>query len=265
MSSAASPCGGMSILSMSGHGQAARATSCDSNPETVGCELAVEVLRSFGELRFRANGSSMLPAIWPGDTLHVSREGATEALPGEIVLFERGGRLVAHRVVEVRRPASGARSRKAGDRSEKLEARSQEQEQITNCGSLTPNPEPLIPILQQITNRKSQIANAVSRVPCPGSRVQLVTRGDSLGRNDPPISRHELLGRVVAIERGSRHLSPRRTSWQRIGAAILSRSEFCTRVVLGLRLAGLGIRAEQPEYGKRDRGLGTTLFTWRAF
>jgi len=76
-------------------------TACGSTPrETLGCELAAEVPRSWGRLRLRATGASMLPAVWPGDALYVCRRSATQALPGDIILFARQGRLVAHRVVE---------------------------------------------------------------------------------------------------------------------------------------------------------------------
>lgn len=65
----------------------------------VKCELAGEVLRSFGELRFAATGWSMLPAIWPGDILVVERVGGDHVRAGEVVLVGRDGRLCAHRVV----------------------------------------------------------------------------------------------------------------------------------------------------------------------
>jgi hypothetical protein len=65
----------------------------------VKCDLASEVLRSFGSLRFRATGWSMLPAIWPGDTLVVERVSRDQAQVGEVVLVGRDGRLCAHRVV----------------------------------------------------------------------------------------------------------------------------------------------------------------------
>jgi hypothetical protein len=68
--------------------------------ETLGCELAAEVLRSSGRLHLRATGASMLPVVWPGDILSVRNHDTAEALPGDIVLFAREGRLVAHRVVE---------------------------------------------------------------------------------------------------------------------------------------------------------------------
>jgi hypothetical protein len=53
--------------------------------------------------------------------------------------------------------------------------------------------------------------------------------------NDAPISAGELLGRVTAIERDGRRVNPRLTFWRKIGAAILSRSELCTRALLHLR------------------------------
>jgi len=63
------------------------------------CELAGEVLRSFGNLRFRATGWSMLPAVWPGDTLVVERVSHDQVDVGNVVLVGRYGRLCAHRVV----------------------------------------------------------------------------------------------------------------------------------------------------------------------
>ena len=144
-------------------------TACSTARETLGCELAAEVLRSSGRLRLRATGASMLPAVWPGDILSVRSHDAVEALPGDIVLFGREGRLVAHRVVE--------------------------------------------------------------RTLCL-DRIQWVTRGDSVGGNDAPVSSHELLGRVMAIERGSRRIVPRLTFWRRIASWVLCRSDFCIRVLL---------------------------------
>jgi hypothetical protein len=121
----------------------------------------------------------MLPTVWPGDVLSVRRHNVVEALPGDIVLFEREGRLVAHRVVE--------------------------------------------------------------RTICQ-DKMQWVTRGDSVGSNDAPVSCHELLGRVTAIERGSRRLTPHQSSASRLISWILCRSDFCTRLVLRLGKTGFGVR-----------------------
>ena len=65
------------------------------------CEIAGEVLRSFGSLRFAATGWSMLPAIWPGDTLVVDRISSEQVRVGDVVLIGRTGRLCAHRVTSI--------------------------------------------------------------------------------------------------------------------------------------------------------------------
>jgi hypothetical protein len=63
------------------------------------CDLAGEMLRSFGLARFPAVGWSMLPAIWPGDTLLVERVHADELHLGDILVVGRQGRLCAHRLI----------------------------------------------------------------------------------------------------------------------------------------------------------------------
>jgi DNA-directed RNA polymerase subunit H (RpoH/RPB5) len=74
-------------------------SSTDTLNSAVKCDLAIEVLRSFGELRFAATGWSMLPTIWPEDTLVVERVGHDQVHMGDIVLVGRGAKLRAHRVI----------------------------------------------------------------------------------------------------------------------------------------------------------------------
>ena len=62
-------------------------------------ELAAKTVRRFGELRLRVTGSSMLPAILPGDVLRIRNCRIDQAGPGDIVLFIRHRRLFAHRAI----------------------------------------------------------------------------------------------------------------------------------------------------------------------
>ena len=64
-----------------------------------GRSLAAEVVSSFGQVCLRVNGSSMLPSVWPGDTLTICRTDMATVRPGQIVLFRCNGWLLAHRVV----------------------------------------------------------------------------------------------------------------------------------------------------------------------
>jgi hypothetical protein len=73
------------------------------------CELVDDVLRSFGTVRLKVTGCSMLPSVWPGDTLIVRRRDAQEVAVGDILLYRRKESLIAHRVVS--EPDSLGRSR----------------------------------------------------------------------------------------------------------------------------------------------------------
>lgn len=77
----------------------ADSTAANAVAAAVKCDLAGEVLRSFGSVRFPAIGWSMLPAVWPGDTLMVERVGPDEVRIGDVVVVGRQGRLCAHRVI----------------------------------------------------------------------------------------------------------------------------------------------------------------------
>jgi signal peptidase I len=68
-------------------------------------ELAAASLRKTGALRLRVSGSSMLPAILPGDVLSIRQVSAAQAAAGDVVLFRREDRFFVHRVL--RREAGG--------------------------------------------------------------------------------------------------------------------------------------------------------------
>jgi signal peptidase len=138
---------------------------------TVGCQLIADLLRLYGSARVQVTGSSMLPYLFPGDTLIVQRQELQHVVPGDIVLFEQRDRLVTHRVV--------------------------------------------------------------------GGKFQedtpyLSTRGDSLSRNDSPVFADQLRGRVIAIVRGSVHISPQATLWGELTSVILRHSYFLKRCLLCL-------------------------------
>jgi signal peptidase len=67
--------------------------------DRVGCELVAGSLRAGHEVRVRVAGSSMVPALWPGDELRVVGRAAVPAM-GDLLLFVRDGRLCTHRLVD---------------------------------------------------------------------------------------------------------------------------------------------------------------------
>jgi signal peptidase I len=135
------------------------------------CGLASEIVRSFGKIRLRVLGTSMVPAILPGDLVSVRRVGLSEIAVGEIVLYSREDRLFVHRV-------------------------------ITHLNS--------------------------------DAELQLITRGDRLSYNDPPVSSSEFLGRVVSVEcsdgSGDRGIQSAEllSIWKKLFIRILRTSDFAT-------------------------------------
>ena len=67
--------------------------------DTAKCKLVADALRSGQQVKIRALGVSMMPAIWPGDVLIVEPAAVESLRVGEIVVFERYGRIFAHRLI----------------------------------------------------------------------------------------------------------------------------------------------------------------------
>ena len=131
-------------------------------------ELAAEVVRQFGEARIKVTGTSMLPAVWPGDVLTVRRNEPSELLPGRIVLCHRDGRFFIHRLVGRRKDG-------------------------------------------------------------------VITRGDSLGFEDPAFRDDQVLGEVVSIVRDGRPASLSPAWWHEAGSWMVRHSDLCERIFLRLR------------------------------
>lgn len=68
------------------------------------CRSELSADRSLG---LRVRGTSMVPALWPGDTVRVARMHARGFRAGDIAVFARGGQLVVHRVVTTTHGAGG--------------------------------------------------------------------------------------------------------------------------------------------------------------
>ena len=69
---------------------------------TAGPRLVAEMLERVGHVRFRAHGTSMLPAIQSGDVLTVDACQPAGFQVGDVVVFVNPNGLVAHRLVATR-------------------------------------------------------------------------------------------------------------------------------------------------------------------
>jgi signal peptidase I len=154
--------------------------------------LVDEVVRSFGEVRLRVLGTSMVPAMLPGDLVSIRSASVDEISVGQVVLFLQNGRLFVHRVVGRNRVSP------AGDPEEHY----------------------------------------------------LITRGDRLRHDDPPVFSREVLGRVVSIERDHRHIGFAPHGSNSLIARLLRTSDRATYLYLRL-----GACWRTPFFGATARGV----------
>jgi signal peptidase len=72
----------------------------------------------------------------------------------------------------------------------------------------------------------------------------VITRGDSLQHDDPPVRPSDIVGEVVSIVRNGCQVRPRQSFRQRFVSSVLRRSDFCMRMALrlGPRLRRTGRR-----------------------
>lgn len=139
-------------------------------------ELASEVLRSFGSLRFAATGWSMLPSVWPGETLAVQRVRADQVSVGDIVLVGRDRRLCAHRVISITENSGEKRYRTQGDAMPMPDSPVIESELLGRVAYLI-RAGKLVAVPRELTVVKSLIARIVRRsVPAARALVYLHRR-----------------------------------------------------------------------------------------
>jgi len=112
--------------------------------QAVKCELAADVLRSYGTLRLQVTGCSMFPAVRPGDVLVVHRIPSSSVAKGDIVLFARDRRLFAHRVVASNGPP-GSRLLTQGDAMPAPDAPVCENEVLGKVSSIVRGGEHMLP------------------------------------------------------------------------------------------------------------------------
>ena len=69
-------------------------------------EISEHLLKTGRSVRFRATGHSMRPAIEDGDVLTVTPIDPSTLQAGDVILFRRHDRPIAHRVAEIRTDTS---------------------------------------------------------------------------------------------------------------------------------------------------------------
>jgi hypothetical protein len=137
-------------------------------------ELSTELLQRGLCIRFQANGCSMRPTIADGEIITVAPVAPSDVKVGDIILYHKGRKPIAHRVVKI-----------ANRGSEAVITRS------THSSLLSPHHSVLSPAQ----------SSALSPQPL------FILRGDAHGMCDEPVEPYQIVGRVVSVERGGRQIA----------------------------------------------------------
>ena len=90
------------------------------------------------------------------------------------------------------------------------------------------------------------IAHRVLRIERGDDGPTFVTKGDNAPQLDPPLNADEIVGRVLAIERGGRHTSLDTTTWRILGRLIAAGTLAWTRLYGWSRDLKQGLLGPQP-------------------
>jgi hypothetical protein len=159
-------------------------------------ELIIELLQDGYKVNFNAPGHSMYPTIMANETIMVEPIDPATVRLGDIILYRINGRIVAHRLVGIKKETNDA---------------------ITLFqSSKKPQSNPIIKGDGPRLKRNAPPAKRAS-----SAALHFALRGDASPVCDEPVKAGQILGKVVSIERNGRRINP--YSWtHRLACFVLS-------------------------------------------
>ncbi len=146
------------------------ATRC---PQHLFIDVSTELLRRGQSVRFRAPGLSMNPTIREGETIMVAPISPFNIKRGDILLYLAGMKVIAHRVVSIKREKSDSIAHSSANGAIQSTSHSSANSSI----------------------RTKTYSNAL--IP----QIIFILRGDASAICDSPVKAQQILGKVVSVER----------------------------------------------------------------
>ena len=140
------------------------------SPQHLFIDVSIELLRQGKSVRFRAPGLSMHPTIKEGETITVEPVAPFDIKRGDILLYIVGRKIIAHRVVSIKKEKSDSISHSSANFAIQ-----------STPDSSTPSKE-LNP------------------------RHLFILRGDASRTCDDPVEAQQILGKVVSVEKRGRRI-----------------------------------------------------------
>ncbi len=188
------------------------------SPQHLFIDMSTELLGQGKNVRFRAPGLSMHPAIREGETITVAPISSFDIKRGDILLYIVGKKVIAHRVVRIKREKNDSKSHSSTNF------------RIQSASYSSAN------FSTQSTSHSP--ARSPTRPSTLSPRHLFILRGDASAICDDPVQAHQVLGKVVSVERSGRSIDlySRKAKMLRVAYVWASRlKRRMVRIFLGMQ------------------------------
>ena len=193
------------------------------SPQHLFIDVSTELLRRGQCVRFQAPGQSMHPAIKEGETITVAPVALFNIKRGDILLYIVGRKIIAHRVVRIKREKSNSKSQSSANFAI----------QSTSDSSVNFATHASTPSLAHSSTHSLTQASTHSKELNP--QLVFILRGDASRTCDEPVEAQQILGKVVSVEKRGRNINlySRRAKMFRLAYTCASRFKRLILRILG--------------------------------
>ena len=183
------------------------------SPQHLFIDVSNELLRRGQCVRFQAPGQSMHPTIKEGETITVTPVAPFNIHRGDILLYLAGMKVIAHRVVRIKREKNDSAT------------------QSTSHSSAYSSIHASTPSLTHSSTHSSTQASTHSKTLNP--QLIFILRGDASLTCDDPVQAHQVLGKVVSVEHDGHSIDLYSTKARMLRIAYVWASRF-KRLILSI-------------------------------
>lgn len=164
------------------------------SPQHLFIDVSIDLLRRGQSVRFRAPGLSMHPTIKEGETITVAPISSFDIKRGDILLYLAGMKVIAHRVVRIKREKNDSTAHSSVNFAIKS----------TSDSSFNFSTHASTPSLAHSSIHSSTQASIHSKELNP--QLIFILRGDASDICDDPVEAKQILGKVVSVEKRGRSI-----------------------------------------------------------
>ncbi len=168
------------------------------SPQHLFIDMSTELLRCGQSVRFRAPGLSMHPAIKEGETITVVPISSFDIKRGDILLYIVGKKVIAHRVVSIKKEKSDSTSHSSANFA--IMPTSNSSANFSTQSLIQSTAHSITDSSNYSSTQKSTHSKALN------PQIIFTLRGDDSAICDDPVETQQILGKVVSVEKDGRRI-----------------------------------------------------------